>query len=45
MLTEEEQWASEQLWAILVASATHNAYTFIVGLDNATRSMGDPGMV
>ena len=39
-LNEEEQWASEQLWAILVARATNNAYTIIVGLDNATRSRG-----
>jgi hypothetical protein len=40
LLNDEEQWASEQLWAILVARATHNAYNIIVGLDNATKSRG-----
>lgn len=39
-LSEGEQWASEQLWAFVVAKATSTAYKIIVGLDNAVRSRG-----
>ena len=39
-LTVDEEWYSEQLWALLVAKATGPAFTMIVGLDNVPRSRG-----
>ena len=39
-LTDDEEWDSEQLWALLVAKATGQAYQMIVGLNNAPRSRG-----
>ena len=39
-LKTEDEWASEQVWALLVDKATNNAYKMIVGPDNATRSRG-----
>ena len=39
-LTEDEEWASEQIWALLVDKEANNAYKMIVGLDSATRPRG-----
>ena len=39
-LTTEEEWFSEQLWAMLVQKATGPAHTMIVSLDNSPKSRG-----
>ena len=36
----DEEWGSEQLWALLVAKATGPAHTMIVNLDNSPKSWG-----